>query len=152
MIRVIVATLFAVIVPDAASAQAAAAPQVNACSLLPKEEVKKYFPWMAALDSMPVEETSIGTSGSSCTFPTVEVQVLHFAQATIGNLRKSGGLESVAGVGDAAYLRNNRDAYAEIYVKVSERMLTLQASIDGDYAEAKPRLIELAKAYVAKLR
>jgi hypothetical protein len=37
-------------------------------------------------------------------------------------------------------------------VKVGERMLTLQASIDGDFAGAKPKLIALAKEYVAKLR
>jgi hypothetical protein len=82
----------------------------------------------------------------------VHVQVLRFSQATNDSLLKNGGVETVTGVGDAAWLRNNSGEYAELFVKIGERLLTLQADLDGDMAAARPKIVELAKAYVAKLR
>jgi hypothetical protein len=136
-------------IPATVLAQAQPTP---VCPLVPKEAVKKQFPWSAALDPMPVEEEAIGTNGSSCNYPTVQVQLLPWSSHTVETLKKSGNVETAAGVGDAAWLRNNRGEYAEIFVKVGGRLLTLQASIDGDYNEAKPKLVALAKEYVAKLR
>jgi len=138
--------------PALIAAQPAGAQAVKACSLLPKEEVKKHFPWIAALDQIPIEEEPVGTTGSSCNYPTVHVQVLRFSQATIDSLLRNGGVETVTGVGDAAWLRNNSGEYAELFVKSGERLLTLQADLDGDMAAARPKIAELAKAYVAKLR
>jgi hypothetical protein len=136
-------------VPAAVLAQAR---PTAVCPLVPKEEVKKHFPWMSALDQMPVEEEAIGTNGSSCNYPTVLVQLLPWSSHTVETLKKSGSVETAAGVGDAAWLRNNRGEYAEIFVKVGDRLLTLQASIDGDFNESKPKLVALAKEYVGKLR
>ena len=126
--------------------------RVQVCTLLSKEEVKKYLPWNAVLDRMPLEEVPIGANGSSCEFPTVGVQVLPFSQGFVDAARKSAPLEPIAGVGDEAYFRNNQNRWAEVLVKVGPRLLTLQASGDGKIEAVKPRVIELAKAYVAKLR
>jgi hypothetical protein len=46
-------------------------------------------------------------------------------------VRKQDNTEAVSGVGDEAYFHNNSDRYAELYVKVGERALTLQASGQG---------------------
>jgi len=132
-------------------AAAAGQPRIEVCKLLPKAEVKKYLPWMDALDQMPIEEEAVG-AGSSCNYPTVHVQVLQFSQGFIDAVRKSGPLEPISGVGDEAYLRNNKNRYAELVVKVGTRLLTLQADIDDSIETIKPKVIELAKAYVAKLR
>ena len=136
--------------------QAPSAPQgqrISVCSLLPKEEVKKHIPWLPLLDSMKPEEEPIGTSGSSCNYPSVHIQVLPFTDRFLETARKKGGLETVAGVGDEAYFHNNRDRYAELYVRVGRHMLTLQANVpnDGKIESVKPGVLSLAKALVAKL-
>lgn len=133
----------------------AAAPQrFQVCSLVPKEEVKKHLPWNDALDSMPIVEEPIGANGSSCEYPTVGVQVLAFNQAFLDAARQSAPLETISGVGDEAYFRNNQNRYAELFVKLGPRLLTLQASAEGagKMETVKPRIIDLAKVYVAKLR
>ena len=125
---------------------------IKACSLLPKEEVKKYLPWNAVLDRMPLEEEPIGASGSSCNYPSVFIQVFPFSQGTIDAARKKGGLEAISGVGDEAYFHNNRNEYAELYVKTGKHLLTIQANADGKIEAVKPGALNLAKALVAKLR
>lgn len=131
----------------------AAVPQrLQVCTLVSKEEVKKHLPWAAMLDQMPIEEMPIGNDGSSCEFPTVGVQVLTYSRGFVDAAAKSAPLEPVPGLGDEAYFRNNKNRYAEVMVKVGPRLLTLQASADGDIDKVKPRVIELAKVYVAKLR
>jgi hypothetical protein len=131
---------------------AAGVPRINACSLVPKDEVKKHLPWLSVLDSLPVEEEPIGTSGSSCNYPSVFVQVLPFSQGTMDLVRKKTGLEIVTGVGDEAYLHNNANRYAELYVRSGKYMLTLQANMDGKIDAVKPGVLTLARAFVAKLR
>ncbi len=133
-------------------AQPAWAQPVEVCKLVPKDEVKRHLPWIAALDQLPIEEEPIGISGSSCNYPTVFVQVLPFSQGSIDALRKEGPLEPIAAVGDEAYFRNNKNRYAELMVRVGPRMLTLQADGEGKMDAAKLQVIELAKAYVAALR
>jgi len=136
--------------------QPAAAPQgqrISVCSLLPKEEVKKHIPWIPLLDSMKPEEEPIGTAGSSCNYPSVHIQVLPFTERFLETAKKKGGLETIAGVGDEAYFHNNRNHYAELYVRVGKHMLTLQASVpnDGKIESVKPGVLSLAKALVTKL-
>jgi hypothetical protein len=77
----------------------------------------------------------------------VTVQVLPFQQSTIDSARKRGPLESVAGVGDAAYLYANPAGYAELYVKVGSRLLTLQRSVGmgKSVADVRPGVIALAR-------
>jgi len=67
---------------------------------------------------------------------------------------KDAKLEAVAGVGEAAWLRNNRNMFAELAAKVGPHLLTVQTSIDRGktFETSKPQLLELGKAFAAKLR
>jgi hypothetical protein len=128
---------------------------VKACSLLSLAEVKKLAPWAPQMDQFAkAEEEPLGTYGSSCNYPSVDVQVMSFLRSSIDSLRKRGPLEPVSGVGDEAYLRNNGDEYAELYAKVGPHLLTLQLNIGGTktYDASKPGLIELGKAFAARLQ
>lgn len=136
----------------ASQAPATAPQRVEVCKLVPKEEVKKHLPWIDALDQMPIDEEAVGATGSSCNYPTVHVQVLQFTQGFVDAARKSGPLETISGVGDEAYFRNNRNEYAELFVRIGQRLLTLQADADKGMDTVKPHVIELARVYVAKLR
>ena len=126
--------------------------RIGACSLLTKEEVKKHLPWQSFLDQMPIEEEAIGTSGSGCSYPTVYIQILPFSQRMLDLAREKGGLEAVDDLGDEAWFYNNADQYAEVYVKVGEQLLTLQADVDDDVEAVKPNVLELTRLLVAKLR
>ena len=133
----------------------AQSPRIQACSLLAKEEVKKHLPWKAMLDQMAPEEEPIGATGSSCNYPSVDIQVLPFSQGFMDSARKqAGGIEAISGIGDEAYFRNNPNGYAELYVKTGKHIVTLQANVppDGSIASVKPGVMSLAKALVAKLR
>jgi hypothetical protein len=131
---------------------ASSTPPIKVCSLLPKADVKKHLPWNAIVDGMPPEEEAIGNCGSSCNYPSVTIQVMPFSQGIVDALRKQGALETIARVGDEAYFHNNRNRYAELYVRVGKRMLTLQANADGKIDAVKPGTLDLAKVLVAKLR
>ena len=148
----LVAVLLVALGPGFVCSEPALAQQAGACSLLPKEEVKKHLPWIDLLDDMPIEEEPIGNSGSSCNYPTVFIQVLPFSQGLLEAVRAQDNTESVSGVGDEAYFHNNRDRYAELYVKVGERALTLQASGEGTIESLKPNVMNLARALVGKMR
>ena len=130
----------------------AAAPKVGACSLLPRQEVKRHLPWISALDGMAEEEEPIGISGSSCNYPSVTIQVLAFTRKTMDDVRAMSNTQAVSGVGDEAYLRNRNNEYAELFVKVGERLLTIQANLDNNFDALKPGTLALARALVAKLR
>jgi len=127
---------------------------VNACSLLPLAEVKKLAPWQPHLDPYAKgEEAALGSYGSSCEYPTVGIQVMAFNRSTIDALRKAGPIESVGGVGDEAYVRNNRGHFAELVARVGPHLLTVQLSIDSNkpFEATKPSLIAIGKAFAAKL-
>ena len=129
---------------------------VKVCSLLSLEEVKKLAPWEPHLDQFAKgEEEPIGSAGSSCNYPTVFIQVMAFHQSFIDGVRKTGiPLEAVSGVGDEAYVRNNRGNYAELVAKVGPHSLTVQLSIERNktFESTKPSLVAIGKAYAAKLR
>jgi hypothetical protein len=75
------------------------------------------------------------------------------ARAPIG--RGHQGVSAAAqGIGDEAYLYHNPAGYAELYVKVGARLLTLQRSIDmgQTIGDVRAGTIALANALVAKLR
>ena len=127
---------------------------VNACSLLPAAEVKKIAPWEPMFDRVKPEEEPLGTYGSSCEYPSVGVQVMRFRKDTIEALGKNATLETVTGIGDAAWARNNRDDFAELFVRVGEHLLTLQMGIGPGktFESTRPTLLALGKAFAAKLR
>ena len=128
-------------------------PQVKVCSLLPASEVKRIIGGSKTFDMFPPEEEAVA-GGSSCNYAGVLVQVIPFSQGTIDAARKTRSLEAISGVGDEAYLYDNRGNYAELYVKVGPRLLTLQRDIGmgQTIASVRPQVMELAKALVAKLR
>jgi hypothetical protein len=126
---------------------------MKVCGLLPKAEVKSLIGGGKVFDMFPPEEEAI-PGGSSCNYGGVMVQVMAFTQGTIDAIKKLGPLETITGVGDEAYLRNNPAGYAELYVKVGARILTLQRDLDPGktVADVKPGVLALARALVAKLR
>lgn len=101
---------------------------------------------------MAIAEEPVGSSGSSCNYPSVFIQILPFPQRTIDLARERGGLETINGVGDDAYFHNNANRYAELYVRAGTHLLTLQANVDGTVESVKPGVVNLAKALVARLR
>jgi hypothetical protein len=145
--------------PHAASqptgvAQAGQPARVAACKLLSKEEVKKILPWQAMFDQMPIEEDPIGTTGSSCNYPSATIQILAYTQRFFDGVRTQGKLEPIAGVGDEALFFANPRGYAELYVKAGDRIVTVQANTGPKETieSLKPGVITLAKALIAKLR
>ncbi len=134
---------------EAQQPPAAAASKIKVCSLLTKEEVKKHLPWNALVDKMAPEEEAVGTTGSSCTYPTVRIQVL--GKGKPGPPSPT-GYAPVSGLGEEAYFRNNRNRYAELLVRVGNYTLTLQADADGNIETVKPRVVSLAQALIAKLK
>ena len=67
--------------------------------------------------------------------------------------KTTGAKESVAGVGDEAYFRNNRDSFAEVVAKVGKYTLTVQANASvKDVDTVKAGAVSLAKVLSAKLR
>ena len=137
-----------------ASAPAEQAARVSACKLVSKEEVKKILPWEAMFDQMPVEEEPIGTTGSSCNYPSATIQVLAYTPAFFDSVRKLGKLEPVSGLGDEAYFFADTRGYADVYVKAGNRIVTVQATPGPKQkVEAlKPAVTALAKVLVSKLR
>jgi hypothetical protein len=129
---------------------------VKVCSLLSVAEVKKLAPWPPHLDSFAKgEEEPVGSAGSSCNYPTVFIQVMAFNRSFIDELKKAGmPLEPVPGVGEEAYVRDNRGRYAELVAKVGPHSLTVQLSIESNktFESTKPSLIAIGKAYAARLR
>ena len=163
MLRVVIGTFVMVVVLVASAVSTVAARPsagaggqyqvVKVCALLTVAEVKKLAPWEPMFDQMKIEEEGV-VGGSSCSYPTATVQVMQFRQATIDAMGKTGKLEAVAGVGDAAWLHNNRDMFAELAAKVGPHLLTVQTSIDRGqtFETSKPELLALGRAFAAKLR
>jgi hypothetical protein len=135
-------------------ASQAPVPVIKVCGLVPKAEVKTLIGGNQFFDAMAPEEEALGTYGSSCNYAGVMIQVMPFQQGAIDAARKRGRPEAVAGVGDEAYLYDNPAGYAELYVKVGARLLTLQRDVDRGktVADIRPGVIALANALVAKLR
>lgn len=128
--------------------------RVSACKLVSKEEVKKILPWEAMFDQMPVEEEPIGTTGSSCNYPSATIQVLAYTPAFFDRVKKLGKLEPVPGLGDEAYFFADPRGYADVYVKAGNRIVTVQGTPGPKQkVEAlKPGVTALAKLLVSKLR
>ena len=136
-------------------------PSTHACALLPASEVKKLVGLPDPLnlyEKMSPEEEPIG-KGSSCSYPSVHVQIDPFEWTTIDSLRtkNTAQFEAVPGVGEAAFLRANKMRsveFAELYARVGTHVLTIQLDVpDGSSTAAvKPAVVALAKAYAAQLR
>jgi hypothetical protein len=129
---------------------------VKACSLLPAAEVKKLAGVTNPMfDSMPPREEPLD-KGSSCHYVGITTQVDAISPSTVDELAKDAKSKwtRVAGVGDAAYFRDNDGSYGEVAARVGTRTLTVQLSIPmGSSAEKlRPGAISLATALLAKMR
>lgn len=144
--------LGALVLSGVASPRAQPAARVAVCPLVSKAEVKTHLPWQAMFDAMPLEELPIGATGSSCGFPNLHVQVMPYTPRFFEELRKTGPLEAVPALGDAAFFRDNKGEYAEVFVQVGTRLLTLQADVNTTVAAIRPNVLALAKLYVTRLR
>ena len=135
---------------------------IRACSLLTREEVKKIVgghpdPTIdKVFDKMPLEEDSLAGGGSSCGYPSVHIQINPFPFSTIDDMRKKdpSAWTTVSGVGDAAYLRNNRDEWAELFARAGKHVVTIQLDLEPPretLEKARPAASALAQALIAKL-
>ena len=145
------ATTIGSISPAMLSGQATPSAPVRACSLLPKEEVKRHVPWAATFDFIEPEEQAISDSGSACRYPTVVVQVFPSSSRIIEIARQRGGLEALSGIGEEAYFHNNSDEYAEVFVRAGRYIVTVQADADRGIESSRTSAVNLARALVASL-
>ena len=138
-------------------ATAADDPTLHACSVLTRAEVRKHVPWDDQMESIfPKEEEDRTASGSGCEYPSVRVQVMTTSpdhwKRWVDTVRNP-TVERVAGVGDEAYIRDNKGRFAEFYAKRGGHLVSLQKSLKaGETMQtSKPQLAALAKAVLAKL-
>ena len=131
-----------------------AAPAPSACSIMTKAEVKP-FSTNRLFDQFPPEEMTEGR-GTSCGYAGVYIQLDVIPFSTIESMSREKGqnIQAVQGVGDAAYVRDNRGMYAELYARVGQRVFTVQLDIGPQetFASVRPRLIQMGTAMAAKLR
>jgi len=131
---------------------------MHACSVLTRAEVRKHVPWSDQMERIfPQEEEDQFANGSGCEYPSIRVQVMSSSpeqwQRWV-DASKNPTVERLAGIGEEAYIRDNKGLFAELYAKSGSRVVSLQKNLQpGETLQAsKPQLIALAKAVVAKLR
>jgi hypothetical protein len=131
---------------------------VGACSILTKELAAKFSPYAGTrvMDLMPPEEEALGRSGSSCTYAGITFQVNPFTPERLDALSKqyAATWSLVPEVGDRAYFFDNKNEYAELYVKSGSRTFTIQMDVpDRSTTEfIKPKVLELARAIATRLK
>jgi hypothetical protein len=133
-------------------------PTMHACSVLPRAEVRKLVPWSDHMERIfPQEEEDRFANGSGCEYPSVRVQVMttskeHWKRWV--DTSKNPTVERVAGIGEEAYIRDNKGMFAELYAKSGSHLVSLQKNLKvGETTQAsKPQLVALGKALAAKLR
>jgi hypothetical protein len=129
----------------------------HACSVLSRAEVRKLVPWSDQMESLfPQAEEDQFANGSGCEYPSVRVQIMSTTpqqwQRWV-DTSKNPTVERVAGVGEEAYIRDNKSLFAELYAKSGRYLVSLQKNLQpGETTQAsKAGLIALAKAIVSKL-
>jgi len=147
------ATLDLPVLAQKPSTAAQTGARFNACTLLPRDEVKKIVPWTVQGDLEKETEMPLG-GGSACVYPSVQIYVDKYSASRIESARKDGPLHSVPGIGDDAFIQQKGKYWAELYVKVGDRLLLIEKDIpaDGTFESVKPSMVALAKALVVKLR
>ena len=141
-----------------AAAKAPDKPPIRACTLLTKELITKVTPNKNTklMFLIPPSEDDLGTTGSACEYGGVHLQIDPFTPARLDALYKEHVKEwtLIPGVGDAAYFRDNRGLYAELYSRAGPRVFTIQMSVpDGQTAESiKPNVVALAREIIPKLQ
>lgn len=135
----------------------AAGPPIKPCSLLTQDLVAKASASSKqAIAAAKPTEVNLGPPGWACQWGDVMLQVDPVPAARLADLGKRDpqSWETIAGVGDAAYFHNVKDAMAELFVRVGPRTIGILMDVPaGSKAAAvKPKFVELAKAIVPKLR
>jgi hypothetical protein len=153
---VVVGSMVVVAAADRQTGAGKPAP-IGACSLLSPAEVKKIArPNDQLFDKMSPDEEKLGTAGSACSYSGVTVQLDPFPPARLEQLRNTTGKDwaAVSDVGDAAYFRDNRGSYAEVYARAGQHVITVQLDVpqESSVESVRPAAIALAKALIAKLR
>ncbi len=129
----------------------------SACALLTKELVTQITPYdkqtLAGVLGVRPTEDPIGQSGSACSYGGITMQIDPFPFATIEKLRTP-AWAAVPGVGDAAYFRDNRGEWGELYVRSDTHVLTIQMDVPTGKTAAsiQSNTVALAKAILPKLK
>jgi hypothetical protein len=129
----------------------------SACALLTKELVTQITPYdkqtLAGVLGVRPTEDPIGQSGSACSYGGITMQIDPFPFATIEKMRTP-AWAAVPGVGDAAYFRDNRGEWGELYVRSDTHVLTIQMDVPTGKTAAsiQSNTIALAKAILPKLK
>jgi hypothetical protein len=136
---------------------ASAQPAVGACTLLTKDIVAKVTPYekkqLALVLSIEPSEDALGKSGSACNYGGITMQIDPFSPAFLEKQRDKTWV-AVAGVGDAAYYRDNRGEWGELYVRAGAHVLTIQMDVPTGRTAAsiQSNTIALAKEILPKLK
>jgi hypothetical protein len=135
-----------------------AAPPPDACALLTKAILTRVSPEtaqrLADALAFPPEAGQVGTRGSTCDYGGVYLQIDPFAAPSrVEKEFARSGSARVAGLGDAAFYRDNRGRHGELYVRAGSRTLTIQMSIPPGRTAAsiQPNAVELARLLLAEL-
>ena len=129
----------------------------SACALLTKELVTQITPYdtqtLAGVLGVRPTEDPIGQSGSACSYGGITMQIDPFPFATIEKMRTP-AWAAVPGVGDAAYFRDNRGEWGELYVRSGTHVLTIQMDVPTGKTTAsiQSNTVALAKAILPKLK
>ena len=134
---------------------AASAKRISACALLTPDVMAKFDTGKPeVLKMFKPEEEPVGVNGTYCEHGNIGLQVNPFARPD--DLRKSPAKDwqPMTDVGDAAFFRNNRNAYAELMVWTGPHHFTIQLGVPtgGTVESIRPKAIGLAHAIIAKLR
>ena len=135
---------------------AAGTPAIKACSLLSKELAMKVSGAAnKAVFDLPPQEEAAGKSGAACNYADITLQIDAFTPASIDQMAKQQGKnwEPVAGVGDRAYFRGDRN-FAQLIGYVGARTFTVELGVpfQSTADKMKPNAITLANAVIPKLK
>jgi hypothetical protein len=139
-------------------AGAAGGTRASACALLTRELVAQFTPLeKQALDlvlTIPPQEDPVGPSGSACEYGGIGLQIDPFAAPARTEQELAKMAVPVSGLGDAAYFRDNRGRWAELYVRAGSRVFTIQMGVPmGRTSESiRPNVLGLAKALLPRLK
>ncbi|MCC7010222.1 MAG: hypothetical protein IT184_15550 [Acidobacteria bacterium] len=129
----------------------------RACSLLTSQLVTQVTAYdKKALDlvmRVPPNGSALGANGSECTYGGITLQVDPFTAAYFEKQRNKTWVP-VPGVGEAAYFRDNRGEWAELYVRAGTHVMTIQMDVPmgRTAASIQPNVINLAKTLLPQLK
>jgi hypothetical protein len=135
-----------------------AAGKVRACVLLTRELVTQVTPYekeaLKLVMGVPAQGDTLGPSGSECTYGGITLQIDPFGSPERTEQEIAKTWAPVLGLGDAAYFRDNRGEWAELYVRAGARVLTIQMDApNGKTPESiRSNVMALAKALLPGLK